>query len=70
MLDELLERLPDELRRVLVLAEIEQLEVPEIAALEQIPVGPAASRLRRAREVFREHLSRAQARNPFREPES
>jgi RNA polymerase sigma-70 factor (ECF subfamily) len=65
LLDELLERLPDELRRVLVLAEIEQLEVAEIAALEGIPSGTAASRLRRAREEFRDHLKRAGARNPF-----
>jgi len=65
LLDDLLERLPDELRRVLVLAEIEQLEVAEIAALEMVPVGTAASRLRRARETFREHLKRASARNPF-----
>ena len=65
LLDELLERLPDELRRVLVLAEIEQLEVAEIAALEGIPLGTASSRLRRARDDFREHLKRANARNPF-----
>jgi RNA polymerase sigma-70 factor (ECF subfamily) len=65
LLDDLLERLPDELRRVLVLAEVEQLEVAEIAALEDVPVGTAASRLRRAREAFREHLKRASARNPF-----
>jgi RNA polymerase sigma-70 factor (ECF subfamily) len=65
LLDELLERLPDELRRVLVLAEIEQLEVNEIAALEGIPAGTAASRLRRAREEFRDHLKRAGTRNPF-----
>jgi len=66
LLDDLLERLPDELRRVLVLAEIEQLEVTEIAALEDVPVGTAASRLRRARENFRDQLKRASARNPFR----
>jgi len=65
LLDELLDRLPDELRRVLVLAEIEQLEVAEIAALEAIPVGTAASRLRRAREDLRDQLKRVGARNPF-----
>lgn len=65
LLDELLERLSPELRRVLVLAEIEQLEVAEIAALERIPVGTAASRLRRARARFREELARARGRNPF-----
>jgi len=53
LLDELLGALPDELRRVLVLAELEEASVPEIAALERIPVGTAASRLRRARGAFR-----------------
>jgi RNA polymerase sigma-70 factor (ECF subfamily) len=65
LLDELLGGLPAELARVLSLAEIEQLEVPEIAALEGIPVGTAASRLRRARAAFREALRRVEHRNPF-----
>jgi RNA polymerase sigma-70 factor, ECF subfamily len=65
LLQELLATLPDELRRVLVLAELEQLEVPEIADLEGIPVGTAASRLRRARQQFRERLEAAKHRNPF-----
>jgi RNA polymerase sigma-70 factor (ECF subfamily) len=66
LLDELFAQLPDELARVLALAEIEQVEVPEIAALEQIPVGTAASRLRRARAAFRELLGTIEHRNPFR----
>lgn len=65
LLDELLGRLPDDLRRVLVLAEIEQLEVPEIAKLESIPTGTAASRLRRAREKFRELVRAHRDGNPF-----
>lgn len=65
LLDELLASMPEELARVLALAEIEQLEVPEIAALEEIPVGTAASRLRRARERFRGLLGRVAHRNPF-----
>jgi RNA polymerase sigma-70 factor (ECF subfamily) len=65
LLDELLDRLPGELRRVLVLADIEQVEVAEIASLEAIPVGTAASRLRRARDAFGEELKRSSARNPF-----
>ena len=65
MLDELLEQLPDELRRVLVLAEIEECTVPEIAELEGIAVGTAASRLRRARGLFREIAARVQHRNPL-----
>ena len=65
LLHELLAKLPDDLRRVLVLAEVEQLEVQEIATLERIPVGTAASRLRRARQQFRELLDVTQHRNPF-----
>lgn len=56
-LDALLRLLPDPLRRVLVLAEVEQTPVSEIAALEGIPSGTAASRLRRARAAFRELLA-------------
>ena len=45
-------------QRVLVLAEINELPVAEIADLEGIPVGTAASRLRLARERFRTLLAR------------
>jgi len=65
LMDELLEQLPPELRRVLMLAELEQLEVAEIACLERVPVGTAASRLRRARARFREQLGLVRARIPF-----
>ena len=65
LLAELLAQLPEKSRRVLVLAEIEQLEVPEIASLEGVPVGTAASRLRVARQQFRVLLEAAQDRNPF-----
>jgi RNA polymerase sigma-70 factor, ECF subfamily len=65
LLDELLEQMRPELRRVLVLAEIEQIEVAEIAALEKLPLGTAASRLRRAREEFRALLAEKAPRNPF-----
>lgn len=64
-LDELLARLPEELRRVLVLAEIEQLTLATIAELEGIPPGTAASRLRRARAAFRELVESERHRNPF-----
>jgi RNA polymerase sigma-70 factor, ECF subfamily len=65
LLDALLDRLPPELARVLVLAELEEQTVPAIAELEGIAVGTAASRLRRARALFGELLERASARNPF-----
>jgi RNA polymerase sigma-70 factor (ECF subfamily) len=52
-LDELLDTLPMDLRTVFVLFEIERLESAEIAAMLEIPIGTVASRLRRAREMFR-----------------
>jgi RNA polymerase sigma-70 factor (ECF subfamily) len=52
LLDGILEALPEELRVVLVLFELEGLEVREIAVLQEIPIGTASSRLRRAREEF------------------
>jgi RNA polymerase sigma-70 factor (ECF subfamily) len=66
LLEDLLDRLPEDLRRVLVLAEVEEITVPAIAELEAIPVGTAASRLRRARAAFEKLLERAARRNPFR----
>ncbi|HEY6725989.1 MAG TPA: sigma-70 family RNA polymerase sigma factor [Polyangiaceae bacterium] len=70
LLDELLARLPPEQARVLVLAEIEQMTVPAIAELEAIPTGTAASRLRLARQAFRESLAGAVHKNPFSEDAS
>jgi RNA polymerase sigma-70 factor, ECF subfamily len=65
LLDELLCKLPGELRRVLILAEIEQLTAQQIAELEAVPAGTVASRLRRARAAFYELLAQEQHRNPF-----
>lgn len=53
MLDRLLERLDLDTRAVFVLFEIEGFTVPEIADLLKVPLGTAASRLRRSREQFR-----------------
>jgi DNA-directed RNA polymerase specialized sigma24 family protein len=50
---------------VLVLVEVEELEVAEVAVLERIPLGTAASRLRLGRERFRTLLAQHAARNPF-----
>jgi RNA polymerase sigma-70 factor, ECF subfamily len=52
LLDSALDRLPLELRTVLVLFELEGLEVSKIAEIEGLPLGTASSRLRRAREEF------------------
>lgn len=65
LLAQVLDRLEEKHRRIIVLAEVEQLEVPEIAALEGVPVGTAASRLRVAREKFRDALHALRDRNPF-----
>jgi RNA polymerase sigma-70 factor (ECF subfamily) len=53
-LDRLLARLPEGLREVFVMAEIEEMTMPEIASVLTIPPGTVASRLRRARVVFAE----------------
>jgi len=61
LLDEVLDALPPEQRVVFVLFELEGLEVREIAALQEIPVGTASSRLRRAREEFSAIAKRVRA---------
>jgi RNA polymerase sigma-70 factor, ECF subfamily len=52
VLDRVLDGMSAELRTVFVLFELEGLPVRDIAELEEIPVGTASSRLRRAREEF------------------
>ena len=61
LLDRVLEAMPMDLRKVFVLFELEELSTPEVAEVLHIPRGTVASRLRRAREVFREILSRVSA---------
>lgn len=61
-LDRLLREMNDDLRVVLVLAEIEGLGKREIAEALEIPEGTVASRLRRAREDFLLRLRRDEAR--------
>jgi RNA polymerase sigma-70 factor, ECF subfamily len=61
LLDWVLDRMPHDLRAVFVLVELEGLEVREIAALHEIPLGTASSRLRRAREEFSAIAKRVRA---------
>lgn len=61
LLDELLERLSDDLRVALVLFELERLSSAEIAELLDIPVGTVASRLRRARAAFQAEVAKLRA---------
>jgi RNA polymerase sigma-70 factor (ECF subfamily) len=54
LLDRLVQSIPEELRMIFILFEIEGLPGIEVAALLDIPAGTVASRLRRARQHFRE----------------
>ncbi len=65
LLDALLDEMPEDLRVVFVLFELEELSTPQIADLCAIPVGTAASRLRRARQDFEERVARVEARRRF-----
>jgi RNA polymerase sigma-70 factor (ECF subfamily) len=65
LLDRILDAMSLELRAVFVLYEIEDLTVAEIAESLAIPMGTAASRLRRAREDFSARLARFEARQRF-----
>ncbi len=62
LLDEVLDSLPEELRAVLVLFELEEVGLTEISVALGIPRGTAASRLRRAREMFQIAARRTRAR--------
>ncbi len=66
LLDEVLASLPDHLRDVFVLSEVEELSATAVAACLEIPPGTVASRLARAREVFDQSLVRIQKRRAFR----
>lgn len=57
-LDDALSRLDDDKREVLVLYELEELSMPEVAKLLEIPVQTAYTRLHAAREIVRKALAR------------
>jgi RNA polymerase sigma-70 factor, ECF subfamily len=52
MLDHVLDEMPEDLRHVLILAELEGMKMHEMADLLHLPQGTVASRLRRARALF------------------
>jgi len=62
VLQSLLEELDPIKREVFVLAELEEMSVPEIAEILEIPLNTAYSRLRLAREAFEQCLARRAAR--------
>ncbi|HEY8946398.1 MAG TPA: RNA polymerase sigma factor [Polyangiaceae bacterium] len=67
LLDALLDAMPQDLRTIFVLHHIEEQTAAEIAEVLGIPPGTAASRIRRAREVFTAGLARLEARRRFEE---
>jgi RNA polymerase sigma-70 factor (ECF subfamily) len=58
LLDRVLDEMPMDLRAAFTMFEIEGMSAPEVASALGIPLGTAASRLRRARALFRETLGR------------
>ncbi len=54
LLDQVLDMMPPKVRTVFVLFELEDLSVDEVADLLSLPRGTVATRLRRARTLFRE----------------
>ena len=62
LLERGLDALADDRRAVFVLHEIDEVPVPEIALVLEIPLGTAYTRLRLAREDFTAALRRLQAR--------
>jgi RNA polymerase sigma-70 factor (ECF subfamily) len=64
-LDSILDSMPTELRVVFVVFELEGLTTKAIAELLGIPHGTAASRLRRARELFQAEVKRLTAKRTF-----
>jgi RNA polymerase sigma-70 factor (ECF subfamily) len=61
LMDHVLETMPTALRSVLVLYEMEEMTMVEIATMLGIPPGSVASRLRRARAHFHDYVRRYQA---------
>jgi RNA polymerase sigma-70 factor (ECF subfamily) len=64
LLDKALQGMPMELRAVFVLFELEELTMLEIATLSRIPQGTVASRLRRARRLFKESVDKLTREQP------
>jgi RNA polymerase sigma-70 factor (ECF subfamily) len=64
----ILDQLDDDKREVFVLAELEELTAPEIAAALEVNVNTVYARLRAARQSFNEAVARHQARDQWRLP--
>ncbi len=61
LLDQILDKMSDDLREIFVLFELEKLTRVEISELLGLPAGTIASRLRRAREQFEDACEKLRA---------
>jgi RNA polymerase sigma-70 factor, ECF subfamily len=66
VLSQMLDALDDDKREVFVLAELEQMSVPEIAEAIEINVNTAYARLRAARKEFEDAVQRHRAKDAWR----
>jgi RNA polymerase sigma-70 factor, ECF subfamily len=67
LLDQVMADMPDDLREVFVLFEIEEISIQDIATTLDIPIGTVGSRLRRARQAFQQAVTRHRARIGFKQ---
>jgi RNA polymerase sigma-70 factor (ECF subfamily) len=63
LLFHLLEEVDEPKREVFLMVELDELTIPEVAEILEIPLNTAYSRLRAAREAFEEALARHSARS-------
>lgn len=68
LLGQILDAMDEDQRTVFVLAEIEQMPVPEIAQVIEVNVNTVYSRLRLARREYERQLARVRARDAWRQP--
>lgn len=66
LLHTLLDEMDDERREIFVMAELEQMTMPDIASTLGLNVNTAYARLRAARQAFEEGVARAKARDEWR----
>ncbi len=66
LLHAILDEMDDDRREIFVMAELEQLTMPDIAATLGLNVNTAYARLRAARQTFEASLERHRARDEWR----
>jgi RNA polymerase sigma-70 factor (ECF subfamily) len=64
-LDDVLDELPEDLRQVFVLFEIEEVAIKDISEMLDLPIGTVGSKLRRARKAFSDAVKRYKAKQDF-----